>query len=170
MGYAGSGKDTVARAMKLRYQYERVAFADKLKDLTRRLYPDVDDLVGQIGWDQAKKRKSVRELLQYVGATMRETIDPAVWMHAAAKTINEHVQEGRNVVITDVRYPNEAEMVRLYGGKIVRIERPGTGPVNGHETETNIDDIVADFTLVNDGKIDDIGPKLTKLMKDVGHD
>lgn len=100
-------------------------------------------------WEYAKKEPEVRRLLQALGVACRNRIGPDVWVDAVMRQYDE-LQSTPNpdmpgfsqivpVVITDVRFPNEAEAIIARGGQVWRIERPGHGPVNGHESETALD-------------------------------
>jgi hypothetical protein len=55
-----------------------------------------------------------------------------------------------------VRFPNEAEALSSYadvgdGAILIRVERPGVGPVNRHISETALDDWPFPVVIVNDG-------------------
>ena len=55
------------------------------------------------------------------------------------------------VFIPDVRFPNEAEMIKEEGGIVVRVSRPGTIEMN-HDSENQIKTLEVDLDLVNDCK------------------
>ena len=58
-------------------------------------------------------------------------------------------------MFTDVRFHNEAEYVRNLKGKIVKVKPPKTfriGKHHMHESETELDDILPDYLLTNDGE------------------
>ena len=158
-GYAGSGKDTLGRALVTAYGFERIAFADKVKELALKIDPTICDnetfsdgvdvplswVVEREGWETAKRSPQVRELLQRIGASVRDTIDPDAWLDAATRDM----LYGKNYVITDVRYPNEVEYVRDMGGVIWWVKRDGIGPVNSHESENSISPSDADLIVDN---------------------
>lgn len=54
-----------------------------------------------------------------------------------------------NWIITDVRFPNEAEAIKDRGGFIIRIDRPGVEPVNAHPSETALDNWDFDYRIAN---------------------
>jgi Domain of unknown function (DUF4406) len=133
-GYAGSGKDTAAEGL-VAMGWARVAFADPLKEIARA-----------VGWD-GRKDDPGRRLLQVLGVEVRRKVAEDAWVQAAARAID--AGDG-DVVITDVRFANEAAWVRSRGGIVVRITRPGVGPANQHESELLVDEIVPDAVLVNE--------------------
>ena len=78
-GYAQSGKDTVAELLCLNYGYQRMAFADPMREALYRLNPSIvlndtdyydkplQTLVDEQGWDAVKQNPDVRALLQRMG-------------------------------------------------------------------------------------------------------
>jgi len=94
---------------------------------------------------------TVREFLQKLGTAVRKEIDPEFWVKALFNTY----QNG-NIIIADVRFPNEAEAVKARGGKLIRIERPGAGAGN-HISETALDDYKGwDIVIDNVGTLEDL--------------
>jgi hypothetical protein len=163
IGRARSGKDTVAARL-VAQGYTRVAFADPLKAALLDMNPYVPTgygvtvrlqaLIADVGWDRAKEDyREVRRLLQHTGQAMRAQ-DPDVWARPAIKTINVTWSP---VVVSDVRYPNEAEALRTRGFRIVRIVRPDADPLPGgastHDSETALDDYPADALIYNGGSL-----------------
>ena len=73
-------------------------------------------------------------------------------------------QPGTKYVITDVRFPNEAAYIRQRGGLLVRVTRPGTGPVNGHESESALDNEDFDVHILNDGSREDLASAVDLLL------
>ena len=69
------------------------------------------------------------------------------------------------VCITDVRFPNEVELIHSLGGKVIRIDRDGCQPVNGHASETAVDGM-EDCTLTNNGTIKDLHNSVAVALSD----
>jgi hypothetical protein len=53
-------------------------------------------------------------------------------------------------VISDVRFPNEAEAITNAGGAVIRISRPGAGEGDSHASETPLPNYLVTFELAND--------------------
>jgi hypothetical protein len=174
-GYAYVGKDTLAGLLVRNHGYHRLGFADPLKAMLLALNPamlghvdgwlmettSVADLLTKYdgSWDQAKKDPSygpeLRRLLQRLGTeAVRENLGYDTWVRAAARTVNNN--GWTRTAMSDVRFPNEAEFVRQSGGIVVRIVRPGYGPVNQHVSDAGQDSIKVDLTIVNDGEPSDM--------------
>lgn len=177
-GYAGSGKDTFAKSLKLRGGFERVGFADAVKEMALVLdplllipAPDADNLaylsqlVSTYGWEQAKKFDSVRKYLQVLGTdAVRNIIGNDAWIRAAEAKVIGHLREERNVVMTDVRFPNEVAFVKSYGGTMIKIVRPNVEAVNDHISDTGIDNLEVDDVIFNDSTVDALGEKASRLL------
>jgi ABC-type dipeptide/oligopeptide/nickel transport system ATPase component len=105
---------------------------------------------------------SVREFLQKLGTSaLRDGLHENTWINAL---MADYVSES-NWIITDTRFPNEAEAIKKAGGIIIRIERPGIDPVNLHTSETSLDNWDFDHVVVNDGSITDLTKKIKKVLK-----
>ena len=169
-GYAGSGKDTAATAL-IADGYQRMAFADGVRELALAVDPWIlpgvrlSAIVAQRGWDGAKALADVRTLLQNVGKGVRDIVGPDAWVEVMERVWFVALDRP-DAVITDVRYPNEAAWIRRWGGMVIRIDRPGVGPVNGHESETLVDAIEEDASVVNDGTPEELQAKVTRIVAD----
>lgn len=170
-GYAQSGKDTVAGMLMGLHKYERVAFADKIRELLLAMDPFVyandgyyrlEDVIDTFGWEVAKVRfPEVRRLLQDLGVGGRTIFGTNHWIVEALKDI----ARDKKVIVTDVRFTNEASFLKdVYGAQIWRVVRPGVGAVNGHPSESQMDDWTYDAVIQNDGDLDDLKSKIKNLL------
>ena len=125
-GYKQSGKDTFASVLIEEGDFRRVAYADALKE-------DVAAYLGITYEELEANKEAFRRTLQLRGTCMRNR-DPEHWVTRARADIARLLNAGRNVVVTDLRYPNEAETLRNLGAKIyrmVRTDQPRTGSEAG---------------------------------------
>lgn len=166
-GYARSGKDEAAKVLVEEYGFKRIAFADKLRDFLYALNPiicsdldhyefwTVQQAIDFYGWDGYKATEwgtEIRGLLQRLGTEAgRNTLWDSIWIDAALHDLSP---EGK-YVITDARFPNEADAVVSRGGSLVRITRHGVGPANPHPSETSLDDYNFTHRLNNNGTLAD---------------
>ena len=157
-GYAQSGKDSVANVLTKNYGFQRIAFADKIRDLLYEMNPDFKDTllqqaVNKNGWDEVKQDPSVRRMLQNLGVGARKVFGENHWIVEALKNIDRDA----NYVITDVRFINEAEWVKeVYSGQLWRIKRTGVEAVNGHVSEHELDGYKVDQILSNGGTLEEL--------------
>jgi hypothetical protein len=165
-GYAQSGKDTVANILVENFGYTRVAFADKIREFLYETNPMYDSVLGEPlfvrakvdrdGWEEAKKSPHIRRLLQTSGVAARKVFGEGFWVHEAMKTMLDDPRPDMNYVVTDVRFLNEADMIRANQGQLWRIKRLGIDAVNGHVSEHELDGYPVDQIFVNNTTIEDL--------------
>ena len=178
VGYIGSGKGTVADTLVRNHQYHKFAFADALKDAVATIFTWPRGLLeGDSNASRAFRERvdvwwsnklgyevTPRLILQKMGTeACRHGIADNIWIAALEK----RMQGYDDVVISDVRFPNEIDFIRSAGGVIVRVKR-GEDPTEEqlskmHISETAWNSYVPDRTILNDKDIE--GLKL--CVKDV---
>lgn len=174
-GYAQSGKDTVAEYLVSNYGYRRIAFADPLRQAVYNLNPRITiaDMVGVplrtavdgLGWENVKvDSEDARELLQRMGTEVgRHMFGEDFWVDQAMKNVSKFDK----VVFTDVRFPNEYRSIKQREGTVWRVERLGVGAVNGHASETAMDNIRVDGIITNNSTKQDLFETIDYLMENV---
>lgn len=70
---------------------------------------------------------------------------------------------GCMLVVTDVRFPNEAEAIQREGGIVIRVLRPGMGG-DAHASETSVDLINPNFVIINDGTFDTLRSRVCDVL------
>jgi hypothetical protein len=173
-GYAGVGKNAAAKTLCCK-GWLAVSFADPLRRALMALDPIIDvgtfgngalcqqrleTIVHKFGWDAAKREfPEIRCLLQRMGTEVgREIIGSETWVNIAERTIST---SGLPCVITDLRFANEAAMVKRRGGKIICITKPGCGPVNQHCSEVQA--IFVDAVIDNCGGLEELHAKVLEV-------
>lgn len=150
-GVAGSGKDTIAAHLRYRYGHRVLRFADPIK-----LALEVMFGLSPFVWEDrtAKEREipwlgvSPRRLAQTLGSEWgRELVHPEVWAKVLERKLIAN--PGVSVVIPDVRFDNEAAMLRNYGGVVLRVLRPDAPGVAHHSSERGVSESLIDHTFVN---------------------
>lgn len=172
-GYAQSGKDTVAELLCLNYKYQRRAFADPMRHALLTINPKLDsitrvsDVVDDYGWEVAKKNPEVRRLLQVLGTDVgRKMFGDNVWVKMLMNELNYEDK----IVISDVRFPNEAEAIKKLGGSVWRINRHNHSAANGHASEHAMDNYMFNHVIYNDGTVDDLSDEIFMLGHELGLD
>ena len=136
--------------------------------------PLVDVVWADLGDSEVHARSrtpGVRAFLQLLGSDVRRAQDPDYWVRIAARSAVEQLAAGRDVFVTDARFPNEVVFATALGGFAVRLEvsratqlerlfaRDGVLPEEGafaHMSETALDSFEG-FSLVvdNNGSVED---------------
>jgi len=136
-GLIGSGKNTAAEYLKRSHGFTQLAFADALKDAVgvvfgwprNLLEGDTDEsrlfreTVDQ-WWSRRLgiKNFTPRYALQHVGTNVfRQHFNDSIWILNVERKIESLQQHGYNVVVTDVRFPNEMAALRSLGARFLLI-------------------------------------------------
>lgn len=130
-------------------------------------------------WTDEVRPMSVREFLQKLGTDgLRNGLHSNVWVNALMADY-KHTQvqwangpiggyedgELPNWIITDTRFPNEAEAIREKEGIMIRVERPGVKPINNHPSEVSLDDYTFDHVIQNNGSLEDLLKKVKSILQ-----
>jgi len=205
VGFIGSGKGSAGDIL-VKWGYKRDAFANPVKDACAAIFGWPRALLEgdtpqsrafreepDAFWSQVVGRDfTPREALQKMGTEAgRNVYHSDLWTKALERRILalQDEDEKVNVVVTDVRFNNEAKMIRELGGYVVEIQR-GTPPEwYGYALELNEDNNwdgtvqkmdayphihYSEFawvgspeithTIQNDGDLKDLERELTKLL------
>jgi hypothetical protein len=174
-GKVGCGKDTAVEIIKQEYgenNVEHLSFAKPLKDVVKLGFNLTDEQV----YDPIKKELPIhgnthitpRMLLQQWGTDiLRPILGNDIFTRSVLNKIKE--SDKRIVVISDVRFDNEAELVRLQGGSIVHIFRQGYEGTsqNTHASEMPIHSDLVNFVLFNDEGLDKYRDSVRKLVDEI---
>lgn len=170
-GEAGSGKDTVANYLKDYYPrfFRSVAFADPLRSMLvasgavtleqltdRELKEQVIEGIG----------KSPRQMAQTLGTEWaRQNVNEDFWLLLAKRRIDVLLAGDFNVLVTDVRFENEAAFVRKLGGVIWHIKRKAAGTNHKHASEAGIKFAKGDVLIDNNETMGHLFETVDKLVK-----
>ena len=77
----------------------------------------------------------------------------------------EGLPEHFNVVVSDVRFKNEAAIITAMGGKIIRVKRDVLESNDTHASEVEMEMIEPHYVVVNNGTIPELHAKISILYK-----
>jgi hypothetical protein len=164
-GVAGSGKSTIAE-MLIRKGWTRVKFASTLKEMCRAMGMTEQMIEG----DEKEAPQSLfggqtpRYIMQTLGTEWgRKTIHPDLWVSITSAEIQRHLDEGRNVVVDDCRFENEASCIRTLGGVVVKVMGRG-GIVGSHESESGV---LPDHTIHNGGTLEELEASVDVVARQI---
>lgn len=172
VGRAGAGKDTVAAYLDDQYGFARMALADPIKAMLAALWADAD-LDPRWLTDRALKEQpsplgpSYRQLMQSLGTEWGRHISSTFWVRIAQYKALLAMQRGDNVVITDVRFANEAGWITAAGGVLVRIHRDTAQPVHSHASELEIGALPVQHELWNTASKATLHDQIDRLMTEL---
>ena len=200
VGFIGSGKDTAADYLVNFHGFRRDSFANTLKDAVANVFGwDRTLLEGRTAEARAWREEvdtwwaerlnmpnlTPRWVLQYWGTEVcRQGFHDDIWI---ASVENKMRKTTDNIVISDVRFPNEIRAIHNAGGIVVRVQRGVTphwydvavqankGSISAqdflkkegiHTSETAWVGGKIDHVVCNDTSIDDLYNQIKNLVED----
>lgn len=167
-GKKGSGKGEAARTLRDFYGFKEVNFADPLRQVVKIVFGLTDEEMT----DRTLKERpltrwpfmSPRQILQLTGTDAFRRVFPGVWIEC----FKREAAKWPYVVATDVRFLDEAEAIRSLGGHIIKVVRPGlaSDENSNHVSELEMESIVTDAEVSNEGSILDLRSKMLRLIND----
>lgn len=123
IGPQGSGKTTLAMNLVEHRNYVRIGIADAVKEIAAKRYPGLQKgTLHDVQRDGKLWIATGRELLQWIGAAMRE-VDQDFWLGLWREKYEGAKMMGRSVVVDDLRLIREVDYLREVnsGIKIVQL-------------------------------------------------
>ena len=113
--------------------------------------------------------KSMRHMMQTLGTEWgRSQVDPELWVEITKKRIINLVAAGGSVVVDDMRFENEFQMISELPlvTSLVRIERPDVEKAykGGHGSEGLLEGMPFGQTIVNEGSLKKFNHQITDLL------
>lgn len=176
IGRAGAGKSTVAQHLEAEWAFESLAFADPILAMVHALFNEAG-VDGAWAAERALKEQptpvlgvSYRRLAQTLGTEWgRELISPELWLRVAAHKVQQARLYGLHAVISDVRFPNEAQWLVEQGGLLVRVIRPDLPPLPpdsaSHPSEHYAERLPAHEELLNGASITTLLDRVDDLVR-----
>jgi hypothetical protein len=172
IGLAGSkrsGKSSAAAILET-LDFDVLSFAYTLKLMARILMRDCGLTEDQIKAAQQDKEAllpvlgvSYRSLCQTLGTEWgRQHVHNDLWVIAGRHRLSMSMEPHQ--VFEDVRFENEAAMIRSLGGRIIHVSRPGLDLQDAHASEAGVAFLPGDIALVNDGSLDDWFDKVVSTV------
>lgn len=171
-GLAGSGKDTVREILQGYHRFAGLALADPIRAMLRQLLQH--SAIDTKWMDQRELKEatipelgvSYRQLAQTLGTEWGRAVAPDLWIRIAQRHIDLWRRIGdAGVVISDIRFPNEADWVRSQGGQIWRIHRPDIARVRDHDSERGVDAITADYVIYNTNTLEHLAKVVAATLR-----
>lgn len=171
-GHKFSGKSTVARLLHNATGWEVVSFADKLKDITcilsgctREDLEDYDfkELVYVPSYLRpycgSVEKPTFRAFLQHFGSEVMRGVNDNIWIDCTLSNC------GKDCIVSDCRFPNEANAVKARGGIVIKVVRPDVKAEDSHQSETMIDEIGADYLIWNATTLENLEANVDSIVR-----
>ena len=133
IGAKSSGKSEAARCLVEEHGFERLRFADGLKKMLRALGLNEAQVDGDLKEEPSDLLcgKTPRWAMQSLGTEWgRKLIGDNIWTAVTQHQIMERLCQNpdANIVVDDVRFPNEVIMLHQLGAQVWRVRRPSVEP------------------------------------------
>jgi hypothetical protein len=163
LGKKRNGKDTIADYLVKNYGFIKMAFADPIKEASRILFDFNDDqLYGDLketidpNWKVSPRtvlqyigtevfRKDIVKIMPHIGENFWTTCVQTKYLNLLKKNPNI------KIVVSDVRFQNEVDMILSLGGSVYKVERPSINTIDTHESEKQVDTIKNYTALIING-------------------
>lgn len=164
-GRARVGKDTLTDFLLAQYGGYRYSFAHPLKAMLKAGF-NIDfesdywvarkeEVIPAIG-------RSPRELMQTLGTEWgRQLVHPELWLILATGHLHNR---GPGMIVSDIRFENEAAWVRRMGGKVVHLSRDAAPQVAGHKSEDGVIVQPVDMQVYNNGTLEDLQFTVSRMF------
>lgn len=197
IGKKGVGKDTVADYLVETRGYQKLAYADPLKSACRELFSfSEEQLNGNLKEEIDPYWKvSPRQVFQFVGTELFRNemkrlipdIENNFWISCMERRLlsllkTEPLIQGHkgnevqksNIVVSDLRFPNEVELIKKHGGMTIKIIRPESespklSSINFHSSEILTESLKSDFILQNFSTKDSLFQEMNSILKSILH-
>lgn len=175
IGDIGSGKTTAANYLERTCKFTSYAFADPLKKIgyifgftKEQLYGTQQEKMVINPWHGI----SGREFMEKFGTDVcREALPkiipnmPNIWVKLFKIFATEYPRD--HIVVSDVRFPDEANEIVKQGGFLIKIIRPNVDKKNLREeskSEQAKNDITEHITIINDGDFEEFYKNIRKAI------
>lgn len=196
-GRAGAGKDTCAEIL-AHYGFRALAFADPLRDevceaygvprsvLVQRTAKETPQqslavvhcrnlsfrcCIERLGYDTEEPR-SPRWVMQRWGTEFRREQNPRYWISQWERRVQTLRAAGRHrLIVTDVRFANEAESLQHLGGHLLQVHRPelrALEPDSTTHASEPIAPLPADDVIHNDGDREHLHAEVVRVVSRFG--
>jgi hypothetical protein len=182
-GKAGAGKDTVGTAIQANFgdQIEQLSFATPLKQaLASMLGVSYDMVEGKTEQSREWRElplpgigKTPRELMLSLGTEWgRDMVHGDLWVILTGRMF-DRLRGHTGAYFTDVRFDNEADMIRKLGGVVVEVRRSDDAVQSeaaaAHSSEAGINKRLIDATVIADkGDLDGLQSMALSAIRELG--
>jgi hypothetical protein len=170
-GPARSGKDTAGQYLINMRNFRKISFAEPIKAALRAMLGLTHEHTDGALKDVVLEPYGVtpRRMMQTLGTEWgRGIINADIWLLRAGIVAEEWRAEGvKGVVVTDVRFENEASWVRERG-RLIHVRRDARlrdVQIEAHESEAGIAVDESDCLVVNNGSLGDFELSLSRALR-----
>ena len=180
-GVKRSGKDTVADYLVARHAFKKVEIARPLKDVLRIMFDFTDEQLDgdckEVELPRYGPGVTPRRIMQHFGTEMMQSdickvapdLGRSIWVDKSIRTTRSHVDQGHDVVISDMRFLHEADALSAaFDGmfNIIKVRREeAEQTADTHASEAEWMSIQQDFEVYNRTNLFDLYKDVEAIMQ-----
>ena len=180
-GNKRAGKDSFADHLISKYKtIQKYSFAGPLKKACQIMFCLSSEQIDGTLKETVDKRwgLSPRQIFQTFGTdlvrneypklvpgTQVEKIGSSFWVYRFQIWYENWIKENpkKVLIITDIRFPDEFDVLKKMGATIIKITRPSYSINDNHISEKNISKIDGDYHIINEGTLNEYQNKIEQL-------
>jgi dephospho-CoA kinase len=188
VGDIGSGKTTVANFMRQELGFRELCLANPIKTIATDVFQFNEQEVYGTQHEKSTKNKywgiSFREFATKFGTEMMRVHFPKVFpelfkgdaqcqkLGIWGRIVDAQIEKcdvDQSIVVSDCRFPDEAELVqKKHKGIVIRIDRKNNPHImekeSAHASESEKKKISPDFVVENDGSLEELYQKISDIL------
>jgi dephospho-CoA kinase len=163
-GHISSGKTTTAQYLHDKYGYNHYALGNGVKyfihdlfDVLNSLDPSIQPIsLNELYYNKTKYRPYLQRLSTEL---IKKDFGEDIWI----KYLDNIIDTSKPYVIDDIRFKNEYEHYKN-NAIFIRIKRDNE-IYSSHCSEHDIDDITTDYTIINNGDLNDLYKNIDDIIQ-----
>lgn len=173
-GKAGAGKDSVGIVLRSQYEFTILSFAQPIKDAISVMLGTDPELWNDRVWKETPIPYAGNHTPRYLAQTLgtewgRDCVARNLWVDLTMRRVKTNYCMGTELIaITDVRFENEADVIRSRG-IIIHIHRGVTEYIDNitHASEAGIIPMPGDYHIYNNGPLVHIEHEVIAVMETI---
>jgi hypothetical protein len=145
------------------------AFAEPIKEAVKVIFGWGDEHVHGDLKDVVDQHYGVspRQAMQTLGTEWGRNLNEQLWLLRADVELQDAVAMDTPLVVTDVRFENEAEWIRNNGGSVIHLSREQATGVRKHVSEDGIFVGEKDYVFANNGSMRELRTAMARIVTDI---
>jgi hypothetical protein len=112
-----------------------------------------------------RQQLTARKMMQDFGTFARDVWGKDFWIDIWQSMLSK--TKARNIIVDDLRMPQEYERLKAMGAILVKVVRPDADVVN-HATEGQLEDCKFDHVITNDGTLAELKASVAEVLYKLG--
>lgn len=180
IGNKRSGKDTIADILVKEYSFSKYAFADPIKEICKTAFFWDDEYINGSKKEVVDPQwgLSPREAMQRIGTELfqielgkylpnfKDVNGNSLWARRFQYWY-ENINDNQNVVVSDVRFSHEYQILKNLDSIFLKVERPQLIHIDTHSSESAVNSLSYNYFIENNLGLGDLAIAVHQLMNNL---